>query len=87
MTSYYTITQKISYNNGGILILQVKIDDEIYLFNLYNFNTESKLLKTRHNLETIFLKFDANEYNHIIFSGDFNIFSKLPWKQQVVMLS
>ena len=27
-----------------------------------------------HKLETILLKFDVNEYNHIIFPGDFNIF-------------
>ena len=31
--------------------------------------------ETLHELETILLIFDANEYNHIIFSGDFNIFS------------
>ena len=31
-------------------------------------------LETLHELETILLKFDANEYNYIIFSGDFNIF-------------
>ena len=43
------------------------------LVNLYNSNTESEQLETLH--ETILLKFDANEYNHIIFSGDFNIFS------------
>ena len=73
-----TITQNISDNNDRILILQVKIVDEIYLFNLYNFNTESKLLETLHKLETIFLKFDANDYNHIIFSGNFNIFLMLP---------
>ena len=30
--------------------------------------------ETLHELETILLIFDANEYNHIIFSGDFNIF-------------
>ena len=31
-------------------------------------------LETLHELETILLKFDAKEYNYIIFSGDFNIF-------------
>ena len=94
-----TITKEISndisnYYKGnfwysvGILVLQVKIDDEIYLLvNLYNSNTEPEQLETLHELETILLKFNANEYNHIIFSGDFNIFSTLLWKQQVGMLN
>ena len=70
-----TITKEISDNNGSILVLQVKIDDEIYLLvNLYNSNTEPEQLETLHELETILLKFDVNEYNHIIFSSDFNIF-------------
>ena len=44
------------------------------LINLYNSNTEPEQLETSlHELETILLKFDANEYNHITFSGDFNI--------------
>ena len=70
-----TITKEISDNNCRILVLQVKIDDEIYLLvNLYNSNTEPEQLETLHELQTILLKFDTNEYNHIIFSGDFNIF-------------
>ena len=70
-----TITKEISDNSGRILVIQVKIDDEIYLLvNLYNSNTEPEQLETLHELETILLKFDANEYNHIIFSGDFNTF-------------
>ena len=62
------------------LVLQVKIDDEIYLLvNMYNSITESEQLKTSQKLETILLKFDNKEYNHIIFSSDFNIFfSALP---------
>ena len=70
-----TITKEFSDNNGRILVLQVKIDDEIYLLvNLYNSNTEPQQLKTLHELESILLKFDANEYNYIFFSGDFNTF-------------
>ena len=70
-----TITKEISDNNGSKLVLQVKIDDEIYLLvNLYNSSTELDQLETLHGFETIFLKFDVNEYNHIIFSGNFNIF-------------
>ena len=80
-----TITKGISDNSGFILVLQVQIDDEIYLLvNLYNPNTEPEQLQSLHELETILLKFDANEYNHIIFYGDFNIFfSTLLWKQKV----
>ena len=80
-----TITKEISDNSGFILVLQVQIDDEIYLLvNLYNPNTEPEQLQSLHELETILLKFDANEYNHIIFYGDFNIFfSTLLWKQKV----
>ena len=44
------------------------------LVNLYNSNTEPEQLETLHQLETILLKFEANEYNHIIFSGDFNTY-------------
>ena len=59
-----TTTKEISGNNGRILVLQVKIDDEIYLLvNLYNSNTEPKHPITLHKLETILLKFDANKYN------------------------
>ena len=58
-----TITKEISDNSGRTLVLQVKIDDEIYLLvNLYNSNTEPEQLETLHELETILLKFDANEY-------------------------
>ena len=52
-----------------------KTDDEIYLLvNLHSSNTEPEQLETLHELETILLKFDADEYNHVISSGDFNIF-------------
>ena len=44
------------------------------VINLYNSNTEPEQLQTLHELQTIVLKFDVNEYNHIIFSGDFNMF-------------
>ena len=64
-----TVTNEISDNSGRILVLQVNINDEIYLLvNLYNSKTKPELLETLHKLETILLKFDANEYNHVIFS-------------------
>ena len=69
-----TITKEISDNNHCILVSQIKIENEIYLLdNLYNSNTEAEEFEALHELETIVLKFDANEYNHIIFSGGFNI--------------
>ena len=40
--------------------------------NLCNSNTEPEQLETLDEFETVLLKFDTNEYNHIIFSGDFN---------------
>ena len=78
-----TITKEISDNSGRILILQVKL----MTITLYNSNTEPEQLESLHELETILLKFDANEYNHIIFSGNFDTFSTLLWKQQVGMLN
>lgn len=79
------ITKEISDKNGRKLLLQVKVDDEIYLLiNLYSSNTESEQLYTLHELEAILLKSDANECNHITVSGYFNIFLTLPWKQQQV---
>ena len=70
-----TTTKEISVNNVRLLVLQAKIDDEIYLsVTLYNSNTESEQLETLRQLETILLKFDTNECNHITLPGDFNIF-------------
>ena len=69
------ITKEISDSSGPILVLKVKIDNEIYLLvNLYNPNTKPEQLKKLNEPETILLKFDANKYNHIIFSCDFNMF-------------
>ena len=76
-----TITKEIFDNNCRILVLQVETDDEIYLLvNLYNSNTEPEQLETLYELETIVLKLDAYEYNHVIFLT-------LPWKEQVGMLN
>ena len=76
-----TIMNEFSDNSGCILVLQVKVDDKIYLLViLYNSNNEPEQLETLHELETILLKFDANEYNRIIFSGDFNTFLNTSFK-------
>ena len=48
------------------------------LVNLYSSNTKSEELETLYELETILLKLDANEYNHIIFSGDSKVFFNSP---------
>ena len=70
-----TITKEVSDNNGRILVLLAKIDDEIYLLvNLYNSNTEPVQFEALHDLETTFFKSDVNEYNHIILLGGFNVF-------------
>ena len=66
MSKSVTITTEFSDNSGCMLVLQVKVDEVIYLLvNLYNSNTEPKQLEALNELETILLKFDANEYNHI----------------------
>ena len=63
-----TIIKENSDNNGYMLVLQAKTDDEIYLFvNLYNSNGESVQLKSLYELETNLSKFEANEYNNLIF--------------------
>ena len=79
-----TITKEVSDNNGRILVLLVKIDDEIYLLvNLYDSNTEPVQFESLHDLETIFFKPDVNECNHIIFLGGFIVFFNASWEATV----
>ena len=81
-----TITKEVSDNNGRILVLLAKIDDEIYLLvNLYNSNTEPVQFEALHDLETTFFKSDVNEYNHIILLGGFNVFFNASLEATVVI--
>ena len=74
-TKSVTITNKILIKMVAYQYCKLKL--MIYLLvNLYNSNTELEQLETGASwgLSIILLKFDAIQYNHIIFSGDFNIF-------------
>ena len=67
---------KLSDNDGHILILDVDIDDENFiLINLYNPNTEVEQLKILSKLTEMLTKFHLTQNNNIICAGDFNLFN------------
>ena len=69
------IRNKLSDNDGRILILDVDIDDEnVILINLYNPNTEAEQLKTLSKLTEMLTKLHLTQNNNIICTGDFNLF-------------
>ena len=68
------IRNKLSDNDGRILILDVDIDDENFiLINLYNPNTEAEQLKTLSKLTEMLTKSHLSQNNNIICAGDFNL--------------
>ena len=70
----FNVKNKISDDNGRILILEVNIDDsEFLLINLYNANTEKEQLSTLDNLNLLLSKIDCIHTKQIIFAGDFNL--------------
>ena len=71
----FFIRNKLSDNDGRILILDVDIDDENFiLINLYNPNTEGEQLKTLSKLTEMLTKLHLTQNNNIICAGDFNLF-------------
>ena len=69
------IRNKLSDNDGRILILDADIDDENFiLINLYNPNTEAEQLKTLSKLTEMLTKLHLIQNNNIICAGDFNLF-------------
>ena len=71
----FFIRNKLSDNDGRILILDVDIDDENFiLINLYNPNTEAEPLKTLSKLTETLTKLHLTQNNNIICAGDFNLF-------------
>ena len=67
---------KLSDNDGHILILDVDINDENFiLINLYNPNTEAEQLKILSKLTEMLTKFHLTQNNNIICAGDFNLFN------------
>ena len=66
---------KLSDNDGRILIFDVDIDDgNFILINLYNTNIENEQLKTLSKLTEILTKLHLTQNNNIICAGDFNLF-------------
>ena len=68
------VTNKLSHNDGRILILDVDIDDEnVILINLYNPNTKSEQLKTLLKRTEMLSKLHLTQNNNIICTRDFNL--------------
>ena len=68
------IKNKLSENDGHILIYDVDIDDEnSILINLYNHNTEVEQLKTLANQTEMLTKFHLAQNNNTICAEDFNL--------------
>ena len=63
-------------DTGKIIVLEAKIDDEIFLLiNLYNTNTDAELFKELCELEQMLEIFSLGSCKNIIFAGGFNCFS------------
>ena len=68
------IRNKLSDNDGRILILDVNIDDGNFsLINFYNPDTEAEQLKTLSKLTEMLTKLHLTQNNNIICVGDFNL--------------
>ena len=69
------ISNKLSDNDGRILILDVDIDDKNFiLIYLYNPNTEAEQLKTLSKLTEMLTKLHLTQNNNVICARDFNLF-------------
>ena len=65
----------MSDNSGGILILEVKLDDTIFvLVNIYNPNTENEQLETLSFLIKLLNNIEDLHTKNVILGGDFNVF-------------
>ena len=68
------IRNKLSDNDGRILILDADIDDGNFsLINFYNHDTEAEQLKTLSKLTEMLTKLHLTQNNNIICVGDFNL--------------
>ena len=71
----FFIRNKLSDNDGRILILDADIDDEnLFLINLYNPNTKAEQLKTLSKLTEMLTKLHLTQNNNTFRAGDFNFF-------------
>ena len=74
----FFISNKLSNNDRRVLIFEVDIDDEnLFLINLYNLNTEAEKLKTFSKLTEILTKLHLTPNNNIICAGEFNLLFKI----------
>ena len=72
------LLNKCSDKAGRILLLDVKIDDTVFvLVNIYNANTENDQLQTLSDLNDILGNINDIETKNIILGGDFNVFFNL----------
>ena len=61
-------------NLGRILVIEVKIDDSLFvLINIYNANTESEQLHTLNDLINIPETFEDIQNKCVVLGGEFNI--------------
>ena len=61
-------------NLGRILVIEVKIDDSVFvLINIYNANTESEQLHTLNDLINILETFEDIQDKSVVLGGDFNV--------------
>ena len=61
-------------NLGRILVIEVKIDDSVFvLINIYNANTESEQLHTLNDLENILETIEDIQNKSVVLGGDFNV--------------
>ena len=72
------LLDKCSDKAGRILLLDVKIDDTVFvLVNIYNASTENDQLQTVPDLNYILGNINDIETKNIILGGDFNVFLNL----------
>ena len=71
----FTFKKQQTDHDGGILILDVSINDSKYiLINLYNANTEKKQIEVLINLFALLKTFDIDPNNHLTRAGNINLF-------------
>ena len=64
-------------NLGCVLVIEVKIDDSIFvLINIYNANTEPEQQHTLNNLINILETFKDIQSKGVVLGGDFNVILK-----------
>ena len=69
----FELVQKLTDNNGRLLVVEAKIDDNIFiLVNIYNANIESEQILTLNELNTLLESLNITDDKKVIIGGDFN---------------